>query len=492
MKISKNQFLFIPKNVIAAQKIEYSSALGIDDYQVYCGELCKHTVIQNEQGFALLLGYVVDAKGHELAEQALLESFLWTIEGDSRNVADCVRYWGGRWCLIYRTRNGINVVSDTCGLKQVFYYTKFLKGGITVASQARYIAEIYYLEEDKHARSYIVAAQKIDKEYSWPLNGCLYERVKRLLPNHILKEGCSSVERMPVLKHDIADPASEMTQLLSTQMSNIQKKGKSAVTLTAGWDSRMVLAAADKKDTELIPVTLLYIGSSEDSLDVRVSREICDKVGLQHKLVRCSEIRLDFEEEYCEHGEMPHEYWMQMNQAVIDAGLGEYYWVKGSCNEVLRASSGVLYNWQVSAKVLCKLFGLHYNEYSDAIISKWVKEARPYCKQYGIGLLDLFYWEHRCGSWLAECLNESDIAGEMFSPFNCRAYIEAGLKVPYRERVSPYYKLFKTILEKTSFDLSIPINQGRYNSAKSKLQCIIKNKLHLLYGFVLQFKPLTK
>lgn len=491
MRIFKNQFLFVPKNVISAQKIECDSTFEIDDYQVFLGKTSNYSFVQNEHGFALLLGYIVDAKGDALEERQLLDSFLSAIAADSRNVADCVCYWGGRWCLIYRTRNGINVITDTCGLKQVFYYTYLQNGGITVASQARYVAETYYLKEYKQAKTYIEVAQKIDKEYSWPLDGCLYERVKRLLPNHILKEDSNSVERIPIIKLVSEDPASEMAQLLCTQMSNIQKKGKCAVTLTAGWDSRLVLAAADKKDTKLKPVTLLYLRANEDNLDVRVSREICDKVGLKHNVIPCSEIRPTFKDEYFKHGETPHEYWMQMNQAVVDAGLGEYYWVKGSCNEVLRASSGVLYSWQVSAKLLCKLFGLHYDEYSDAIISKWIGDAKPYCKQYGIGLLDLFYWEHRCGSWLAECLNESDIAGEMFSPFNCRAYIDVGLKVSYQKRVSPHYQLFETILEKTSFNLDIPINQGRYNSVKSKIRCLIKNNLHLLYGLVLQLKPMA-
>lgn len=490
MKLFKNQFLFVPKNIISAQKIECYSSFAIDDYNVYLGEACNYALVQKGHVFSLLLGYVVDAKGHELEENVLIESFLTSIEDDSRNVANCVRYWGGRWCLIYQTDNGINVITDTCGLKQVFYYTYIQRGCITVASQARYIAETYYLEECKQARTYIDNAQKIDKEYSWPLDGCLYERVKRLLPNHILKEGCKSVERIIIEKHVSEDPATEMTELLRTQMSNIQKKGKCAVTITAGWDSRLVLATADKKDMELVPVTLLYWGSNEDNLDVRVAREICGRVGLEHKLVRCSEIRPDFREEYHQFGELPHEYWMQMNQAVINAGLGEYYWVKGSCNEVLRASSGVLYGWQVSAKLLCKLFGLHFDNYSDVIISKWIEDAKPYCKQYGIGLLDLFYWEHRCGSWLAQCLNESDIAGEMFSPFNCRAYIDAGTNVPYQERVSPHYNLFNTILKKTSFDINIPINHGRYSSLSSIIWCFIKNRMPVLYGLIARIIPL--
>lgn len=489
MRITKNQFLFAPESVIPEHKIACATSFALGEYKVYLGEDCHHVSVQSEERYALLVGYIIDAKGQD-QEETLLRQFLEGIEDDSRNVASCVRYWGGRWSLIYKTSSGLNVITDTCGLKQVFYYSFLEKGNLTIASQARYLAETYGLSYNKQAEKYIDSARQIDKEYSWPLDGCLYKRVKRLLPNHILSEGKKGIERMASNKRISKEPTIEMTGLLRTQMYNLQTKRKCAVTVTAGWDSRLVLAAADKKDVKMKPVTLLYVGLDENNADVRVSRELCDRIRLNHQLIRCSTVRDEFEKACRQHCDEPHEYWLQMSQAIADAGLSDYFWVKGSCNEVLRASSGVLYGWQVSAKVLCKLFMIHYDDYSASIINDWLKGAVPFSKQYGINLLDLFYWEHRCGSWLAECLNESDIAGEMFAPFNCRAYIEAGLNVKYGDRVSPDYSLFREMLKQLSFDLNIPINKGRYSSLKSKVQCMIKNKLHLLYGLTLCLKPL--
>lgn len=491
MKITRNQFLLAPNSVIQSQKIDAAGSFSFGNYLVFIGEGCQCTMAQKPEKAAILLGYAVDAKTLVTDSRLLVESFLETLDENPENVLDSVKYWGGRWCLVFRTGGAVSVITDACGLKQVFYYTFIEKGNITIASQARYLAFVYCLLENPSAQSYIEKVQQIDKEYSWPLDGCLYERVKRLLPNHILIEGEKGPKRLPIRRLRLNDSAAEMALLLKDQMKAVQSTGKSAVTLTAGWDSRLVLAASDKSDVNLKSVTLLYQGATEDNADIRVAREICEQVGLEHNVIRCKPLSPDFEEEYKQHSEAPHTYWIQMSQSIRDAGFGDYYWVKGSCNEILRKSTGVLYNWQVSGKVLCKLFQIHYDNYSDSIIGSWLKSARPFCEKHHLDLLDLFYWEHRCGSWLAECLNESDVASEMFTPFNCRAYIEAGLDVGNKYKVSPNYSLFKEILKQLSFDLNIPINQGRYASLKSKVRCVIKNRLHLLYGLIIQLKPLV-
>lgn len=485
MKIGKNQYLLTPLAVISPARVEASLSFTFEGYEVYLGDNCCHTIVRRQNRAALLIGYIVSASESTVSNEKLLECFLDGVDDDANNVAESTSYWGGRWCLVFSTKKGLHVVTDTCGLKQVFYYTYLEKGNITIASQSRYISEIYCLPINKDAQSYIEAARGADKEFSWPLDGTLYDRVNRLLPNHILSESEKSPKRFAFYKREANDVADKMSGLLKRQMHNIQKVQKSAVTVTAGWDSRLVLSAADRTDKDLVLVTLQYLNGKDDNIDIKTAREICKEIGLEHKLVCCPAISPIFKGRYYEHSETPHDYWIQMSQAIEEADLGDYIWIKGSCNEILRKSSGVLKNWQVTVKLLCKLYDIHYDDFSYTIIKNWLKEAEPFCKQNRIDLLDLFYWEHRCGSWLAECLNEADVVGEMFSPFNCRAYIDFGLNVPNKFRVSPDYHLFKEILEKSAFCLNTPINRGRYSSFVSKMKCMLKNRQPLLYGLIL-------
>ena len=487
IKIGQNQFLFAPAGAIGGKDVTCTNSLCFKDYAVFIGEKCECASVIIGENIALLLGYVVDAEKLITKADGLLNEFIRNIKPDSSNVADCVKYWGGRWVLIYVVSGKVNVITDTCGLKQVFYYTSNSKDSLTVASQARYIASLYSLEENTDARQYINTAMQANKEYSWPADSTLYDKVKRLLPNHILTDEVAAPTRYNPAGYVSPKQAVKMAELLKNQMRGLQICHKSAITLTAGWDSRLVLAAADKMYSSSVAVTLRYDGVSETSQDIVVPEKIARKVGMKHRVVICFPTTEVFDKRYKAHGENAHPYWSQMAQAVDDNGFKDYYWVKGSCNEVLRCPSGILYNWQVDARVLHKLFQIPYDGFSKKVLTQWIQDARPYCNKKGLSILDLFYWEHRCGSWLAECLNENDMVGETFTPFNCRAYLELGLTVKEAQRTSPDYHLFGEIIRICGLSIGIPINYGRYTSLKSKFKCLLKNRLHLLYGLYLHF-----
>ena len=108
-----------------------------------------------------------------------------------------------------------------------------------------------------------------------------------------------------------------------------------------------------------------------------------------------------------------------------------------------------------------------------------------YTAETGYSVLDLFYWEHRLGSWLAECLNEADVVGETFTPFSVRAYFELIKDVPVSERISPDYHFFGEVLKASGMSLDMPVNPHRYDSLSAKMKCLLKNKWHLLYGMIL-------
>ena len=484
--IGKSQYLVAPAGVVSNGSITCSRYLTYSNYAVFLGDKCAHTIIYSEDRSAMLLGYIVDSEGEETSVDRLLSGFLSTIQTDSSNVAECVKYWGGRWCLLYVVAGSINVITDACGLKQVFYYTYTQKQFFTVASQARYISSIYSLGISAIAQSHIQRATKDNKEYSWPVDSTAYDCVKRLLPNHLLSEGGDSPQRYNLSRYRNSHPSERMAALLKNQMRGLQLRNKCAITLTAGLDSRLVLAAADKNDAHLAIVTLKYIDVSESCDDIVIPVKLSQEVGFVHKIIVCKPINNAFLKRYEEHGENAHPYWTQMAQSVEENGYDDFFWVKGSCNEVLRNSSGILYNWQVDSKVLCKLFQIPYDEFSDNVLSQWIITARPYCKTNGISILDLFYWEHRCGSWLSQCLNESDLVGETFTPFNCRAYLELGLSVNVKKRSAPSYRLFNKIIQLCGLETDIPINPGRNGSLKSFCKSLLKNRLHMLYWLFLQ------
>lgn len=479
MRIGKNQYIIL--NDSQATHFEYASRTSLGEKTVLLGDGCDYHYSKSGNSECLLLGYAIDTEDQEANESKLISRFLEEINDDASNVADVTLYWGGRWVLIVMIGHDLYVFQDACGLKQVFYADN------VIASQSRYVAKALQLPVDIEADRYIRDAKSFDKEYSWPLYTTLYAGIKRLLPNHLYVNG--HVGRVSVTNKfcnlSYKERVLETAKLMKSAVNAASKKHRLAVTLTAGWDSRLVLGACGELSDEIDVVTLKYSHISDRHIDVQIPSRLCEKYGFLHKKLECKPLNNDFVKAYKKHSENAHDYWIQMTQSVQDYGYQDWLWTKGSCNEISRNSSGVLYDWQITSNVLSKLYGIVANEYSKKILDNWLVEAKTYAKTSGYSLLDLFYWEQRLGSWLAECLNEADVVGETFTPFNIRAYFEIIKEVPVKYRVSPKYRFFEDVLNACGMDLDIPVNPNRYSSFRSKTKCLIKNKLHLLYGLIL-------
>ena len=467
IKLGKNQYLLSERDDITG----YRCKIHIDQYYMYLGDACNYYEYKSK---IYVVGYAVDVeKPHYTIEEMCAELDNKVAQGLIG--PESTRDWNGRWIILVLTEQGIAAWGDCCGLKQLFYDVG--EGIFCIASQARYIAQIYGYEEDPVAEAYIKQAEEMDKEYSWPLYKTAYADVKRLLPNHYILDG--RVSRASLNKEK--GSPQRAARLIANSLSAASKIAPLAVTLTAGWDSRLVLSGCTNIDN-YSAVTLKYDWMDLGHQDIRTAEALAKKKKIEYRLIECGNVSNEFRTRYMKHSEYGHEYWIQMAQAVIDGGFSRSFWVKGSCNEIIRNSFGVLYNWQVNAKVLCKLFKLPYVPYVIEALNDWLPEAKKYCKANQISVLDLFYWEHRMGSWLAECLNEADISGEMFSPFNSRVYIENGVSAKKRERISPDYKFFKEILKNNGLKTEgLPVNAGRYTSKLSKLKLAMKNHMPLIY-----------
>jgi hypothetical protein len=76
-------------------------------------------------------------------------------------------------------------------------------------------------------------------------------------------------------------------------------------------------------------------------------------------------------------------------------------------------------------------------------LSSWLPTANAAAKQSGVDVLDLFYWEHRMGSWQAQSQLEWDIVQEAYTPFNHRQLLEVILGVAPKFRSAPTYRLYR-------------------------------------------------
>lgn len=486
MLIGKNQFLFT-KTTVSDTQVLCNRTVRVGEYTFFLGEDCLCTHVCTEDRQLVLLGYCLHSLGPALTCHQMCLQLLSGLDPACANAAEQTLYWGGRWVAFAYIGGRWNIWGDACGLKQCFCRETET---LTAATQARYISQLHSLAENPVASEYIRTAMEANPEYCWPTDTTLYPQVMRLLPNHIWRQGAGHATRMETILFQIStsSPAESAAQLLRGAVQAAANHKPLVLTLTAGWDSRLVLAACQNAGVEAQAVTLQYTHMLPTHPDITVASQLATKAAIPHHVLLCHSEDGEFAKNYMDHSENAHTYWMQMAQQTKLQGFAQYLWTKGACNEILRNPNGILRNRQISKKLLCKLFQLPQTEFVYAAISRWLVTARPYCEKNGISLLDLFYWEHRMGSWLAECLNEADVSSDMFSPFNVRAYLCVGAQVSCMDRIAPNYSFFADILQICAPScMQPPINSGRYGNLRSRAKLLLKYRLHTAYGLLLRF-----
>lgn len=483
IKIGYNQFLFTKTE---PAEIEYDCKLNLSEYNVYLGFGCRAVRAEENGRELIILGFITDTLTGRLSESALALKLLKELKCDGDNIAECFSGVGGRFVCFAKLSGRIFIWSDACALKQMFYDVDTFAGNICAASQARYIAMLKGYKTDAEAEDYIKKAKE-QPEFSMPLSASMYKNISRLLPNHFLIDDGNPQRRMKAYnKNYSAISENKRIEMIAGILNNGSESAfrifNLTVSLTGGLDSRLALTALSREKSSLDVITLKYINMQENHSDLTVPSRFCERFGYNHRIIPCKEPSAEFVSRYLEHSENPHKYWIQMSEAVKKESYIGNALVKGSCSEIVQCPNGVLPDKKVTPKLLCKLFEITQTDFSLRIVGEWLASARSYAKSINIPVLSLFYWEHRMGSWLAECLNEGDVSTEVFSPFNVREALSLMLSFPKEKRIPPDFCLFMEILEKSEPGSSdIEINPGRYSSAASKIKLAIKYKIPFLY-----------
>ncbi len=181
------------------------------------------------------------------------------------------------------------VFNDAIGSRRVFFTDLRFTRELWCCSEPSLIADILDLKVDEDAASYLAAAVKIDPEYWWPGESTLYKGIRHLLPNHYLDLNTGKTGRywpsrnLSMLPLDVV--VRRCSFLLRGLLASAANRFNLMVTLTAGWDSRLVLAASKDIRHQLSYMTLRQAGEPDDDPDITVASKIASKLELRHQVV---------------------------------------------------------------------------------------------------------------------------------------------------------------------------------------------------------------
>jgi hypothetical protein len=418
-----------------------------------------------------LIGFILDPTDPSALDADIVTGLMPLVDASNDFVKHTSKF-GGRWILIVNDGRRVRLYTDAVGLRQVFYTSSDRPGDVWCASQPGMIAQILGLEMDPAGVDYINSYEfRCNPEFRWPGDSTPYKEIKHLLPNHYLDLADGRSRRYwpvgPLPRMELDEAAERTASILSGLMTSASNRFDLSLSITAGMDSRLVLAACREIKDKISYMTVRQIGMPDDHPDVVVPSQLLSNLGLKHEVVRSSLLVDDvFLDIFKKNVPVAHYIYAPDAQAILKHYAQKKVAVTGSASEVARSSfrarSNLPRNADITIARLASLQDMGSLEYAFGHYEQWWAGLGEI---YNLDILSLFEWELDDGNWLAMCQLEFDAAWkDIFTPFNCRELITTMLSVDPLYTLAPKHELYQVLIAKLWPEvLDTPINPHKNN-----------------------------
>jgi hypothetical protein len=393
----------------------------------------------------MVLGHLVDTQGWRSTPEAVSTAAeaLARPETDFHDVTDA---WSGRYLVLFGTDGALRAMTDAGGVRSAFFT---LEGPLVLASHARLAAEIIGATPAPLFELY--RALRDDRSWSGPMpmpgRSTPWSGVVHLTANTALDLESRRLRRLfpraPIPSAVPQEAAAALAPRLTGQVTSLAETGRPiAISITAGVDSRVTLAASRARRDDVTYFTYHLDGSTRDDEDVEVAGAMAAELALPYRVLHYDENSASaaLRDAITEATSFSH------GQAIVGGYQATFppdtIHVRSNLGEIGRAfyrrqRAGVAIAVEatdVTPEDLARLWG--HDDPSPPIVEafdEWM-QATAFGAAEGIDPLDLFYWEHRMSCWHANVVLESDFAFETHVLFDSRWILARLLSVPLGAR----------------------------------------------------------
>jgi len=399
------------------------------------------TCIQKKHTFIVLLGFIFDPLNPDYTFYDIIENLI----NESPQRSDFfknIQALTGRYVLIYNDESNLLVTPDACGLRQIYYGKINGKKYITSSIKLPIDLTKETLQISQNKKDFINSRQYEINEQAWLGDQSYDDRFKKVLPNHYLKFNSFISKRIPFFEPKITDNYNKVLnyakKILTNSFKTIKNRYKVILPVTAGLDSRILLAASREYKTNI--EYYIFERKEANFYDSYIPDKLMNKLQMDFTRIKAYNFTDKFLQKYKENHYfsriLPKTKFINYHYKNSDSDTLN---ITGNCSEITR----FYYDYplaEVSGKYFARICNYKNNSYAIEQINKWLDDAKYFCYKNSIDLRTLFYWEQRMGNWGAQFPFEQDIAIEEFAPYNNRELILSILTIPQRNRKYPRYK----------------------------------------------------
>ena len=398
----------------------------------------------------VVLGLCIDAHGELTREQ--IPDFLMksSEQGGLSQAWTAANRCAGKFLIYLQCPAGSFIWGDaTCALGIYYTHSSAVPAVAVSENLAAYYGKITgnKLNDGKIADGKIRAKQELDIEITknaplgqpLPADRSSYKKVRILLPNHALDLNTYRAQRLslPAVKpvSDIEDIAAISERLIANIYREYAKYYQLTCPLTAGYDSRMNFAFAQKMDGDIPYYTFKHPGFSEQTPDLQIAQRLCAAYGREHQVVADLQMPPAEQEKYrALIGRDCSEYALHLAYTYKQA-FGARALLNG--NNIDQIGKSVTGN-----SIPLPLIGPHFlrariynsGRAALAILKEYLAQIPGAERKY---LADLVAWENDCCRWAGQSEITYGICGvNMLNLYNCRELLMLWVQVPRKKRVA--------------------------------------------------------
>jgi len=355
---------------------------------------------------------------------------------------------GGRWVMIADDGRTARLFHDPIGLRQVYYTDVGRTGALWCASQPAIVAATLGLPANEDALALFTRYPRPDQEHRLPVQLSSHAGIKRLLPNHYLDLSSGRIERYwpvrPFEPIELADCLEKSAVILDGLMDSAARRFPLAISMTAGRDSRLVLASARRVAAQASYITVAK--PSQPAADREAPARLLGRLGLRHEIIPWpAQVDEEFAKTFRQNVTTPHEVYVPEAFAVFRYNQLTKVGVTGSAVELARPrwrDSRLGRDKSPTAERLTENAKFGDSGLVIEAYRGWLERV-PTFKDPDV--MQLSRWE--TGSWLATAQQEFDVAWQdILAPFNNRLLITTMLSLDRRLRWGPRYLFFEELM----------------------------------------------
>lgn len=435
----KNQYIFTNKKI---NPPSLCNSYKIGTYNLVISQEIK-VFISNDNSIALI-GYSFNCYNSKTEQEIV--NHLSTL--NNKKILNEIDNLCGHFIIISNI-NQLKIYTDACSSLKVFYgkTNKYTFIGSDPKTLCRFYNFTFHNDKEKNifyqSKYFLNNSTKVGHHTR-------YKNIYQLVSNHCLSVNNLKSERIfPRNKRDelsMKDACGKLIPIFKNIINQIEKRHTIYTSITAGYDSRLLMSATKKFSEKIKYYTFKLPNKDKNLTDYILPKKICLDLNLNYSSIKIDNLKKEKINEIKSIYDLPKLRPFQQYNNIFPKNKKQNILLVGFVSEVAK-------NYLEKVKVrngkdIVRAVHSPDNKYLESYYQNWLDRNQQHIKKFGYEILDFIHWEQDITNFAGQNTYYAHHYVNLFSIFNSREILKIMLAVKPKLRDGKNTIFFKYLIKK--------------------------------------------